>query len=72
VCGAKRGERHSGPRCPVCAADLTDYFKDDLVYLKGESRPFCSRDCVVAAYRADEERARRREMAPELGDRREK
>ncbi|MCX5285958.1 hypothetical protein [Streptomyces sp. NBC_00198] len=38
-------------RCPQCGEDITDYSKDDHVHRKGEERPFCSGECVVAAHR---------------------
>jgi hypothetical protein len=40
-------------RCPRCSEDLTAYEDDDFVYLKGDDRPYCSGECVVAAHRAE-------------------
>ncbi|MEU8101680.1 hypothetical protein [Streptomyces rubiginosohelvolus] len=37
------------PRCPRCDEDLTDYADDDRVYRKGDTRPYCSGECVVFA-----------------------
>ncbi|MFF4943705.1 hypothetical protein [Streptomyces rubiginosohelvolus] len=39
------------PRCPRCNEDLTDYTDDDRVYRTGDTRPYCSGECVVFAYR---------------------
>ncbi|MGW1533908.1 hypothetical protein [Streptomyces aureus] len=39
-------------RCPRCGDSLTDYTEDDLVYLTGDERPYCSGECVVATWRA--------------------
>lgn len=37
---------------PYCGEDVTDYDEDDHVFLKGDDRPFCSGECVVAVWRA--------------------
>lgn len=46
-------EAHA-PRCPHCAESLADYDTDAYVYRAGDERPYCSSECVVAAYRAAE------------------
>lgn len=38
--------------CPRCQEDITDYDEDDHVFLGNDNRPYCSHDCVVAAWRA--------------------
>lgn len=38
--------------CPRCGDDLTDYTEDDFVYLIDDERPYCSHECVIAAYRS--------------------
>lgn len=44
-------EAHA-PRCPHCGESLADYDTDAYVYRAGDGRPYCSSECVVAAYRA--------------------
>lgn len=44
-------EAHA-PRCPHCGESLADYDTDAYVYRAGDERPYCSSECVVAAYRA--------------------
>lgn len=39
-------------RCPWDGESLTNYTDDDLVYLVGDERPYCSGECVIAAHRA--------------------
>jgi hypothetical protein len=38
---------------PNCDEDVTDYNEDDHVFRKGDERPYCSGECVVAAYRLE-------------------
>ncbi|MFJ2848301.1 hypothetical protein [Streptomyces rubiginosohelvolus] len=45
------GEAAAGARCPRCDEDLTTYTDDDRVYRKGDTRPYCSGECVVFAWR---------------------
>lgn len=45
--------------CPHCGEDLTGYDEDDLVFRKGDHRPYCSGECVITMHRrlaADEPR----------------
>lgn len=37
--------------CPHCGEDLTGYRKEDLVYRKGDHRPYCSGECVITMHR---------------------
>lgn len=56
ACHTEAGECvHGGRthRCPRCGEDLSGYDDDDLVYRTGDERPYCSGECVFAAYRAD-------------------
>ncbi|ONI48658.1 MULTISPECIES: hypothetical protein [unclassified Streptomyces] len=46
--GTSEGE--GAERCPRCDEDLTDYADDDRVYRKGDTRPYCSGECVVFAH----------------------
>jgi hypothetical protein len=39
--------------CPRCGEDVSGYQPDDLVYRVGDKRPYCSGECVVAAYRVN-------------------
>ncbi|MFJ8006146.1 hypothetical protein [Streptomyces fagopyri] len=43
--------QHGERRCPRCDDSLAGYADDDLVYLRGDDRPYCSHECVVAMYR---------------------
>ncbi|MDX2996389.1 hypothetical protein [Streptomyces scabiei] len=38
--------------CPRCGEDLTTYEEDDYVYLKDDTRPYCSGECVIGMWRA--------------------
>ncbi|MGW1154518.1 hypothetical protein ACWD45_24940 [Streptomyces rubiginosohelvolus] len=44
-------EAEGADRCPRCDEDLTNYTEDDRVYRKGDTRPYCSGECVVFSWR---------------------
>lgn len=51
-CPGCEQEQHAAEnRCPRCGESLANYIADDLVYRKGDARPYCSGECVVAANR---------------------
>jgi hypothetical protein len=43
--------------CPgyQCGEDITDYTEDDHVFLKGDDRPYCGMECVIATWRQMQE-----------------
>ena len=36
---------------PLCGEDITDFPADVQVFLKGDVRPYCSMECVMAKWR---------------------
>lgn len=47
----------AGIRCPRCGDDLSGYTTDDFVYLKDDSRPYCSGECAIHAHRTNLQQA---------------